>query len=89
MIRMMYIKIISLLIILIGNLNANNSFVKGTVVSEQSEPMAGANIIIENTSRGVITDSEGKFLIDSLLPGTYTLTAVSYTHLTLPTTRYV
>ena len=48
MIRMMYIKIISLLIILIGNLNANNSFVRGTVVSEQSEPMAGANIIIEN-----------------------------------------
>ena len=70
----MYIKIISLLIILIGNLNANNSFVRGTVISEQSEPMAGANIIIENTSRGVITDSEGKFLIDSLLPGTYTFT---------------
>ena len=63
---MMYIKIISLLLILIGNLNANNSFVRGTVVSEQSEPMAGANIVIENTSRGVITDSEGKFLIDSL-----------------------
>ena len=74
MIRTMYIKIISLLIILIGNLNANNSFVRGTVISEQSEPMAGANIIIENTSRGVITDSEGKFLIDSLLPGTYTFT---------------
>jgi len=34
----MYIKIISLLLILIGNLNANNSFVRGTVVSEQSEP---------------------------------------------------
>ena len=71
---MKYIKIISLLIILIGNLNANNSFVRGTVVSEQSEPMAGANIVIENTSRGVITDSEGKFLIDSLLPGAYTFT---------------
>ena len=74
MIRMLYLKIISFLIILIGNLSANNSFVRGTVVSEQSEPMAGANIVIENTSRGVITDSEGKFLIDSLLPGTYTFT---------------
>ena len=74
MIRMMYIKIISLLLILIGNLNANNSFVRGTVVSEQSEPMAGANIVIENTNRGVITDNEGKFLIDSLLPGAYTFT---------------
>ena len=74
MIRMMYIKIISLLLVLIGNLNANNSFVRGTVVSEQSEPMAGANIVIENTSRGVITDNEGKFLIDSLLPGAYTFT---------------
>ena len=71
---MLYLKIIFFLIILIGNLNANSSFVRGTVVSEQSEPMAGANIIIENTSRGVITDSEGKFLIDSLLPGAYTFT---------------
>ena len=71
---MLYLKIIFLLIILIGNLNANSSFVRGTVVSEQSEPMAGANIVIENTSRGVITDSEGKFLIDSLLPGAYTFT---------------
>ena len=34
----------------IGNLNANDGFVRGTVVSEQSEPMAGANIIIENTT---------------------------------------
>ena len=71
---MLYLKIIFFLIILIGNLNANSSFVRGTVVSEQSEPMAGANIVIENTSRGVITDSEGKFLIDSLLPGAYTFT---------------
>ena len=74
MIRMLYLKIIFFLIILTGNLNANSGFVRGTVISEQSEPMAGANIIIENTSRGVITDSEGKFLIDSLLPGAYTFT---------------
>ena len=50
MTRMIYIKIISLLLIFIGNLNANDGFVRGTVVSEQSEPMAGANIIIENTT---------------------------------------
>ena len=65
MIKITFIKVISCLIILCSNLNANNGFVRGTVVSELSEPMAGANIIIENTSSGVITDSEGKFLIDS------------------------
>ena len=75
MIRLIFIKIISILTVLIGNLNADNGFVRGTVISEQSEPMAGANIIIENTNRGVITDSEGKFSIDALLPGTYTFTA--------------
>ena len=74
MIRNTFIKILSFSIILSKSLSADNGFVKGTVVSEQSEPLVGANIIIDNTNRGVITDSEGKFLIDSLLPGTYTFT---------------
>jgi hypothetical protein len=34
------------------------------VISDESEPMAGANVLIESTSRGVITDSKGQFFID-------------------------
>ena len=68
------ITIIIFSIFLNNKLVAKNGFVNGTVISEESEPMAGANVLIENTSRGVITDSKGQFFIDSLLPGSYTLT---------------
>ena len=72
--KITFIKIITFTIFLNYTLNAGSGFVNGVVISEQSEPMAGANILIENTTRGVITDSKGKFYIDSLLPGSYTFT---------------
>ena len=67
-------KIIIFSIFLNYTLKGNSGFITGTVISNELEPMVGANVLIENTSRGVITDSEGKFFIDSLLPGSYTLT---------------
>ena len=74
MYKILITKIIIFSIFLNHTLIANNGFVNGTVISEKSEPMAGANVLIENTSRGVITDSKGQFSIGSLLPGSYTLT---------------
>ena len=74
MYKILITKIIIFSIFLNHTLIANNGFVNGTVISEESEPMAGANVLIENTSRGVITDNKGQFFIDSLLPGSYTLT---------------
>lgn len=41
--------------------------VKGKVVdSETKEPLMGANIIIENTKRGTITDNRGEFQLKSI-----------------------
>ena len=37
--------------------------VEGTVFDETGEPLAGANVFIVNTTRGVSTDAEGKFSI--------------------------
>lgn len=38
--------------------------VKGTVTDANGEPVIGANIVIKGTSKGTITDIEGKFMLD-------------------------
>ena len=37
--------------------------VTGTVTDEKGEPLAGASVVVENSSTGAITDSEGKYRI--------------------------
>ena len=37
--------------------------VKGQVVDEKGEPVIGANVIVEGTTNGVITDLDGNFSI--------------------------
>ena len=78
---------------------------RGKVIdAENKEPLIGACLVVESTSLGTCTDIDGNFILensprppftikvtylgyDSLL---YTVNnAVSYTHLTLPTTPYV
>ena len=41
----------------------------GKILSQKNEPLAGANIIISPSSKMIITDAEGKFVV-SLTPGT-------------------
>ena len=43
--------------------------VSGTVVNESGEPIPGATIVIKGTSIGVITDIDGKFVLDNIDPG--------------------
>ena len=54
-------------------LYSQEGFIKGTVLSEISEPLAGANISLEETTMGAMTDMQGEFLIKELSPGSYTL----------------
>lgn len=48
--------------------------ITGTVVSE-GEPLAFANVYIENTSLGTITDENGEFILQGIEPGKYELIA--------------
>jgi TonB-linked SusC/RagA family outer membrane protein len=43
---------------------AQNKPVTGLVTSELDEPLAGATIMVKNSSKGVITDLDGKFSIE-------------------------
>lgn len=44
---------------------AQNKEIKGVVLDESGEPLIGASVILEGTSTGVITDLDGKFIINS------------------------
>ena len=43
---------------------AQERTVTGTVLDETNQPLPGASILVENTSRGVSTDFDGNFEIE-------------------------
>lgn len=59
----------------------SNTRIIGSVIdSETGEVVVGANVFLEGTARGAVTDVDGKFLISNIEPGNYTLviSLVSY-----------
>ena len=46
----------------------------GRIVSEENEPLIGANVIIEGTSLGAATDTQGEYFILNIPPGQYSVT---------------
>ncbi len=62
---------------------AQNASVSGRVVDEKNLPLPGASVTIDGTTLGATTDVDGNYKINSVKPGTYTLTAqfVGYTPL--------
>ena len=63
---------------------AQTGSISGTVTSADTEPLPGANILIEGTQIGATADAEGQYEISGLDPGTYTVVAtfVGYTEQT-------
>ena len=43
--------------------------------SETHEPLPGVNIMVKNTNRGAVTDTQGFYIITNLKPGKYTIEA--------------
>ena len=50
-----------------------NGKIVGTILSDVDEKLIGVNVALENTTKGTTTDLDGKFVIDNLAPGKYTL----------------
>ncbi len=68
------ISVICLAILLPLQLFAQNSAtVRGTVTNDGGEPLAGANILLVETSKGAATNATGDYVINDIEPGTYTL----------------
>jgi len=52
----------------------STSSIRGTVIdSDTQSPLVGANVFIENSGFGATTDKEGRFVIQSMSDGIYTL----------------
>jgi outer membrane receptor protein involved in Fe transport len=57
-----------------GALFAQTAKITGIVLDEQNySELIGVSVSIEGTTRGTITDFEGKFVLDKLTPGKYNL----------------
>ena len=53
--------------------------VKGTVTDEGKNPMAGVNVIIKGTTIGIVTDTNGKYQIDTDSKSTLSFSFIGYT----------
>lgn len=58
--------------------------IAGKVVDESGEPLIGVQVFIEGTTKGVLTDIDGKYTIVNLDPGKYT---VVFSYIGFATTR--
>ena len=47
----------------------------GVVSDSEGKPLAGANVVVEGTEKGGVTDANGKYTIDIGAQGDYSLTA--------------
>ena len=58
--------------------------IKGTVVDSNGEPIIGANVIIEGTTTGTITDIDGVFMINAKPGQKLTISFIGYNSVTVP-----
>src|SRR5690606_25513108 len=74
--RLILTLFLTLLIIIPAFSQENN--VRGRVFEEAGNPLAGANIIIKGSSRGVTADANGNFAIAANLGETLVISFVGY-----------
>ncbi len=68
--KKIYLMLAGLLMGIFAYSQANLGVIKGTIVSStNNEPVAFANILVEGTSLGAVTDTLGKFEIRNIEPG--------------------
>ncbi|NIA29260.1 MAG: TonB-dependent receptor [Actinobacteria bacterium] len=72
-----FAKTFFLLLILIGVAHGQSSIkIQGYVLdAESGKPLAGANVIVENTTFGAATDANGHFVIENIFTGVYSVKA--------------
>ena len=61
--------------VMIGSFLSAQSNISGTVKDNDGMPIPGANIILEGTSKGAVTDIDGKYSVANVENGTYTMVA--------------
>ena len=70
-------KLVALTMLLSLSWSQTSGKVRGTVSSADGQPLVGANVVIDGTSKGAATDGDGGYTILGVDAGTYSVT-VSY-----------
>lgn len=80
MIRVVYTALLLFFVPLLLVAQHGGSIFGKVIDDETGDPLVGANVVLEGTTKGAATDIEGKFAIHGIQPGTYTLivSVVSY-----------
>lgn len=58
--------------------------VSGTLTDETGEPLIGANVVVQGTDRGTISDVDGKFAIDAVIGDILIISYVGYEEQQIP-----
>ena len=77
----------ALLLLLPGQIFAQNLRVEGTVLDELGEGLIGAGVLIQGTRTGTVTDMDGKFVLTSVPRGaTLEISCIGYVTQQVPVT---
>ena len=68
-------KLVALTLLMSFALSQTTGKIRGTVTSADGQPLAGANVIVDGTTKGAATDGEGKYTILNVEAGSYSVTA--------------
>ena len=62
----------------------NDITVSGQIMSDENEPLPGANVVIKGTTDGTVTDIEGNYAIDAPEDGILVFSYVGYVNQEIP-----
>jgi len=68
-------KLVALTLLMSFALSQTTGKIRGTVTSADGQPLAGANVIVDGTTKGAATDGEGRYTILNVEAGSYSVTA--------------
>ena len=72
--RFFYLLVLPLMLLSVGSFAQKNS-IRGILLDEKQQPIAGASLYLEGTVRGVQSDREGRYLLKDIPKGNYVLKA--------------
>jgi len=72
--KQLYIVAIALFSLVVTNAQTT---ITGTVTEEDGTPIEIANVLLKGTTKGTVTNKEGKYILNNIADGTYTI-EISY-----------
>jgi TonB-linked SusC/RagA family outer membrane protein len=76
-----------LILMSVGHFALAQSTITGTVTDANGEPLIGANVLVENTDRGIVTDLDGNFTLEASEGEVLVISYLGYSTTRVPITN--